>query len=725
MSREELIEKTDKAINELVYPKYDLQKAYNYYNGIRDADQFRYLEEMYGANVPTTLRFTPLIKKHVDVLVNEYISSPLHREIFCKDADTITNITREKQLFIAQGLQKFLKNALHSYVTNFVSDKPTNDSLIEKEIQDVVEGLDSSFISNYELAAQDVITYIEQSRETDLITNISNLALDLFITGYGFYKVKRSSSGTNIKIDVTSPLNTFIDRNYESPYVKDSYRAVVRHWKTKQQILNEYGKEMTKSDIELLKQKWDSLYDNAIYYMYLAKGNNMPITNGIQAGYEVTPGYPDINRGMTKELIPVYEVEWLETDDDYVMQRYETIRIGEEIYILRGKDEKVIRSKSNPSYCHLNLNGMYLLNRSYKPYSIVLACASLQDQYDLLNFYKENLIASSGTVGDWIDYTLIPAQLGAELPERLMKWISLKKQGIAVLDTSQEGVSESPLNTIFNGYDNTVKAEAIQAIQVAIESVEQTASSITGVFRERLNRIEARDAVSNIKVGQNNSYIVTKHNTRQMDMIVCELLLDCLNLAKVVWKKGLTGVIVLGDKKQRTFTALPEYFTLTDFDIRIIDSADVARDIESIKQVIPEFVKSGGLPADIIVEALTVKNIPQLKEKIRKALEKQKKEGNQIQQYQQQIEELQKQIKDVTGELQKAQSQLQALNKEKLENDRREADMKYKIEQFKAETDRKYKTIMAEEAKKRTEVEINQLTDGNPFNDKVKQIGTR
>jgi hypothetical protein len=33
-----------------------------------------------------------------------------------------------------------------------------------------------------------------------------------------------------------------------------------------------------------------------------------------------------------------------------------------------------------------------------------------------------------------------------------------------------------------------------------------------------------------------------------MDLIVNEILLDCLNLAKVVWKKGLTGVIVLGDK---------------------------------------------------------------------------------------------------------------------------------------------------------------------------------
>ena len=44
MTNDELIEKTDKAISELVIPKYELQKAYNYYNGVRDAEQFRYLE---------------------------------------------------------------------------------------------------------------------------------------------------------------------------------------------------------------------------------------------------------------------------------------------------------------------------------------------------------------------------------------------------------------------------------------------------------------------------------------------------------------------------------------------------------------------------------------------------------------------------------------------------------------------------------------------------------
>jgi hypothetical protein len=33
-----------------------------------------------------------------------------------------------------------------------------------------------------------------------------------------------------------------------------------------------------------------------------------------------------------------------------------------------------------------------------------------------------------------------------------------------------------------------------------------------------------------------------------MDLIVCEMLLDSLNQAKIAYKKGLTGTIILGDK---------------------------------------------------------------------------------------------------------------------------------------------------------------------------------
>ena len=688
MTKDELIEKTDRAINELVHAKYDLQKAYNYYNGIRDADQFRYLEEVYGANTPTTLHFTPLIKKHIDALIGEYLGTPIIPKVSCKDSDTISNIDREKQLKIASELSRYLQKHLKNSLLNFVNGRNINDGLVEQQLKRIIEDINNTFVSEYEIAAQDVIEYIMQSRDTDIMTVLRDLLLDLLITGYAFYKVEPTVGNNDIKIRVLSPLNTFIDRNFESPYVKNSYRVVVRSWLTKGQILNKYGKDMSAADRKLLDEKWDSIYDTAMYYIRMGETNGLPVTDGIQAGTEVTPGYPDNREGIWHELVPVYEVEWLETDKNFFMQRYETLRIGEEIYILKGKSDKVMRSKSNPSYCGLS---------------------------------------NSGTVGDWIDLTLIPEKLGVNLPERLVKWQALKKQGLGVLDSSQEGriqAGQSPLNTIFNGFDNTVKEQAIKAIQLAIDSIEQTASSITGVFRERLNGIEQRDAVTNVKIGQNNSFIITKQYYHQMDLIVNEMLLDCLNLAKVVFKNGLKGTIILGDKYQRVFTALPEYFTLTDHDVRILTSSEIARDLEQIKAILPEFVKSGGLPPDIIIEAITCKSIPDLKYKIKKAMRIQKDENNQIAQLTQQVEELQKQLQDASQQLDKSQKQIESLNQAKLQLEQQEIQMKYQIEWYKANTDREYKEATAEEQRRRTDAEIQQMYDGNPFNDKVRQIGS-
>lgn len=725
MIKDELIDKTDKAISELVYPKYDLQKAYNYYNGIRDEDQFRYLEEIYGTNTPTTLHFTPLIKKHVDALIGEYLGTPIIPKIFCKDSETINNIDREKQLKVSLELHRYLTAHLKNSLLNFIDGKNINDGLVEQQLRQIVEDINNSFVSEYEIAAQNVIEYIMQSRDTDIITVLRDLLLDLLITGYAFYKVEPTIGNNNIKIRALNPLNTFVDRNFESPYIKNSYRVVVRSWMTKSQVLNKYGKQMSADDRKLLEDKWESVYDNAMYYVRLNDNSKVPATDGLLAGVEVTPGYPDNTKGVSHELVPVYEVEWLETDNDFVMQRYETVRIGEEIYILNGKNDKVIRSKSNPDYCNLSVNGIYFLNRGTKPYSLVLACAHLQDQFDLLHFYRDNLIASSGTVGDWVDLALIPEKLGVNLPERLLKWQSLKKQGLGVLDSSQEGriaSGQAALNTIFNGFDNTVKEQAINAIQVAINSIEQTTSSITGVFRERLNGIEQRDAVTNVKIGQNNSFIITKQYYHQMDLIVNEMLLDCLNLAKIVFKNGLTGTLILGDKFQKIFTALPEYFTLTDHDIRIITSTEIVKDIEAIKSIIPEFVKSGGLPPDIIIEAITSKSIPDLKHKIKRAMKVQKDENNQIQQLSQQIEQLQKQLQDTSNQLQKSQDEVARLNQSKLQLEYQDMQMKYQIEWYKARTERDYKEATTEEQKRRTEVEILQLTDGNPYNDKIRNL---
>ena len=724
MKNELLVEKTDKAIQELVRDKIKLQKYYNYYNCKRDPEQFKFLEENYGLGQPTAIEFIPLIRKHIDALVGEYLDTPILPKVSCKDTKTINNIYREKQLHIAAECNKLLQNNLKNNLLRLLGSKDMIDLNIKEQMDKLIEDIDENFISEYEIAAQNIVEYIIQSRNIDLLSKLKQLFTDLLIAGYNSYRV----TGTkNIEIECLDPRNVFPDLNPNSQYLKDSYRVVIRTFLTRNQILNKYGKELSKENVSKIKSMWrEHLYNYNSYIVRMPEHQGVPATDGIRAGEEVTPGWPDeiVYPRYDDTFIPVYEVEWIETDKDFKMQRYNTIRIGEEIYILRGIDEKAIRTQDDPSKVTLSVNGIYITNRSKEPFSLMGACMSLQDKYDISIFYRDKLIANSGSVGDWINMPTLPAFLGSNMEERIVKWLAYKKMGVGLMDTSQEGqlnTGQAPLNTLVNGFDDTIKVQAVQAIQLVIDSIEQTASSITGVFRERLNGIQQRDAVTNVQVGINNSFTVTKHWQFSMAKCTEEILIDALNRAKIVYNKGLTGTLILG-KLQKIFTALPKYFTVTDHDIHIITSSEIVKEMEQIKAIVPEFVKGGIVTPDIIVDIMTSKSLTEMKVAVKKAIKQQRQENNQIQQLTQQNEQLQQQLQQMQQQLQQAQNKVEQLNEAKLQIEREKIQMQYQIDDYKAKTERTFKENQAENDTKRTEIELMQLYDGNPYNDKVRNI---
>lgn len=729
-TRQDLIDKTNQAIAELVYQKSDLQKAYNYYNGKRDPEQYKYLEENYGIGSPTKVEFVPLIRKHIDALVGEFLGTPIIPKVSCKDKDTISKITREKELEIQLHTMTFLKERLHNKLLAFIqsgSGQALTDDTVGQELEKLQEEFNKSFISSFEIAAQNVIEYIMQSRTTDIYTKLKQLFIDILVSGYSFYRVGKSSKETNVIVEVLDPRNSFPDRNYESPYVKDSHRFVYRRYLTRTQILNRYGKNLTKKEIDEILDYWETnTLDSNTYFVRNAAHVGIPATDGILAGIEVTPGFPDgLNKRWYRDLIPVYEVEWIETDKNFVMHRQSTVRIGDELFIINDEDEDVIRSSDNPDVCSLSVNGVYFLNRSGEPYSLMKTCMSLQDKYDCLMYYRDVLIANSGTSGDWVDLSLLPTALGVSMPERLKKFIAYKKSGIAPIDTSQEGRlsgGQASPNTIFSGYDDTIKAQAVQAIQLAIDSIEQTASSITGVFRERLNGIEQRDAVTNIKQGAQNSFIITKQYYQQMDLIVAEILIDCLNTSKIVFKKGLTGTLILGDKQQRIFTALPEKFTVTDYDIHITTTTDTLKDLEMLKQTIPQMIQSQIIGPDLAIDAIISKSLPDLKYKFEMAIKKKEAENSQIQQLSQQLEQMKQQLDQAQKQIQEQEKQIKQFDQQKMQLEQEKIKMENQVAWFEAKTERDYKEAMAEIENKRTEIELLQLHDGNPYNDKIREV---
>ena len=733
MNVDKEIQHIDSAIDELVYDKAALRMAYNYYHAKRDANQFKHIEENYGIGVPTEVTFNPLVRPHIDRLVGEYIGLSQDLKITCKDDETLSNIMRDKQIKINLELHNYLKRYINNNIISpLINNKESNlDPFVEKEMQKIVDDIKESYVSEYEITAQNMLTYFKQSRNIDLMNKMESLMIDMCVSGTAYYRVRPSLSGDNIRFEVSNPLDTFVEKNPNSNYLADSRRAVIRKYMSVEDIIAEYYNDLKDEHIKILKD-WkasEGAAENSNFVYVRGSSANKSVWDknhkNILGGLEVHPLW-DGDSNVTKlnhNLIIVYDVEWIEVDYKTGIQtRHEGTKIGDNIYITRGEVEDVVRTKDAPNKCRLSINGLFFLDKNGEPNSIILKTIDLQNRYDLLSFYKDNLIASSGTVGDWLDLAYVPQVLGVDLPERLQKWLAYKKQGLGLIDSSQEGAQM--MNTIFNGYDDTIKAQSIQAIELAMQSIQHQVSMITGVLPEAMAQYEQRDAVSNVQLGVKTTMLLTKQLFKAMDVLYKEANYDMLNLSKLVWPNGMTGTIVLGNKAQ-IFTALPEYYTVTDFDVHIEDSAKSFQDVQSLKAISGELVRGGAADLNDVTNIMTASSMTELKRNIDRSIAKKKAENDmlnqmqqQIQQYEQSMQEMQRNLRAMQQENAQLQKQVESNNQMKMQM---EAE-RIAIERERVRNDKEYNDKAIEVKQQQVQAQVAQIYDANPYNDKIKNV---
>ena len=230
MNKQLEIEKINSCISDLVYEKTQLKKAYNYYHCVRDPEQFRHLEENYGIGTPTSVGFTPLIKKHIDVLVGEYLELDPDLQVTCKDEKTVTNIMRDKQLKIHSEVYKFFAEKLQNAILQVFQEgkEVLNDPYYSAEVERIKKDISKSYVSEYEKAAQNILNYIKYSRDLDIKNKMREVITDLLIGGLAYYKTSPSESNSNLNLEILNPVDTFIERNNNAFYLNRSPRAVAR-----------------------------------------------------------------------------------------------------------------------------------------------------------------------------------------------------------------------------------------------------------------------------------------------------------------------------------------------------------------------------------------------------------------------------------------------------------------------------------------------------------------
>ena len=382
---------TDYICNSLIIDKDHLRKAYNYYNGVIDKDQYRAIEENNGVGSPTSVEFIPLIKRHVDALIGRHLQTRVTPKITCKDKETLSNIHRQKQLKIKELELNAITESLHNNIVySFMTPeekqqkKAPVDVASDQALKKLKDDFEKNFISEYELSAQYMLKFLSQNKSIDLDNKKKILMLDLLVAGECFYKTTIPEIGETPDIEVLNPIDVFYEKNVNSPYVKDSTRAVVRRYMNKQQIISKYGNRLSKEDIERIDTQIRVGTDYSSNVIYVRSSNGSIVSNtGVASSESFYDN--DISR-IYNSYYPVYEVEWLtntEVEEGekkfFRTDRYEAIRIGNDIYIDLGKSENVIRSIEHPNRCSLSINGMSYSDRNGKPFSLVIATMPLQD----------------------------------------------------------------------------------------------------------------------------------------------------------------------------------------------------------------------------------------------------------------------------------------------------------------------------------------------------------
>lgn len=719
-----LIQTIDKCIGALVRDKDYLVKAYNYYHGVRDKEQYSYLEDTFGIDAATSITMVPLIRRHINFLVGKLLGSKINTIISCTDKGTIEEMQKEKADGVKQYDRELLKGALFNNIKISQGEKP------EQQIQDDIELLRSNFSkkfrTNYEQAAQHILKIIKESPEIDLTEKRERLFTDLLITGTCYYRVKSYHDNAMPEIEVLNPLEVFVEKNRNSRSIKYSNRAVIRRRMPLHEVLNKYGHHLTPSQRASLGEVRDHGMPEQVYWNP-GEGSGL-ISNYIESIAPYTDG--NYLEGFTSQnLLTVYEVEWLVSNPvkegrkivSYRVDRYRGVKIGSDIYIDMGIDETAVRTVSDPGKCGLSINGLSYADRNGRPYSLVLACANLQDRYDLLNFMQEYLISTSGVKGQIVNVSTIPLHLGDTPEERIVASMVMRKQGTYLIDTAAEG-DMSGLNTTFNGYDDTVDPNSINAIAIAMQHIEKTCSSITGVYEENLQGIEQRDAVANVRVGIENSNVITKPLYQTINTVTRDLILDAMNVFKQSFSKGYVGTMLLNQETVETINLDPKYYTLTDYGVFVVDSDEANTKLDNMKKLAPEFIKTGSVGIDIITKIINSDSIEEINSIVDEATSIKQQASQQLQQAQQQMEQGQNTISQLERELQQLRSQLEAKEKKDSELKKYEVTEKFKIERDKLDLQREVMIKDIEVKKSRTELEKLQIFDNNPYNDKIKNI---
>jgi len=713
--------------------KDDMKILYDYYNGVIDEADYKYVLKPYGKsrkNFPSEMRNYPIIKPIIDLLLGEKSKRPLNYTVTVQNSDAITMKEQQKSEAIAQNLrQKFLQEvqAMGVDIGANMDEIPT-----PKHIADMFE---LNYIDNRAVLGQQAMNYIMQEQE--VYDKIQKAWFHYLVTGECY--THRGVRNNEPYYEVLNPLDVDYDLDPDLEFVEDGDWALVRKYVHASTVIDAYYESLSEQEILELEEPRHSETDVSFLYASSSGKDENAYRNRL---IEVVNVYWKSRKriGFLTYLDPeTGEFEEIEVADGFRMpaeikdlggklefkwvnEVWEGTRIDGRIYVNINPILNQRLSLENPSKCKLPINGRRYSDINSRNISLVKLGIPYQLNYNIYKYRLELAIARSKDIIAQFDINMIPKKWDMD---KFMYYV--EGTGIAWVDYNKEGIQLNPQHQ--SVMDMSIKT--ISQYITLLDSILVEWEKISGVSRQRQGEIGAYEGKASSQQAILQSSHITEDLFRKFERMEQRDFQALLDYSKEAWLAGKRGMFVLPDGTTDFLDIDSFDYMESNFGLFVSDAGKDQEKLQNIKGLTQAMMQNGAKPGDI-AEMLDSDSFTQIKKNLKLAdkanaeLEQAQQEAQQ-QMQQQQLEAQQVQLeadmierekdrqKDIEIALIAAESKDQtdanSLNLEKMIQDfelkKRELDIKEQALQLKMQGDMESNAVKREDIASKKEIANN------------------
>ena len=635
-----------------------LKTLYDYYNGVIDDADYRYVLKPYGKtrdNFPSKMRNYPIIKPIIDLLLGEKSKRPLNYTVTVQNSDAISIKEQAKMELLLKNYQQQFVNQL-----NAVGEDTGIESEEVELPEHIAQMFENTYVDNRAIKGQQAVNYIMQSQE--LYDKFQKAWFHFLVSGEVY--TWRGVKGGEPHYDILNPLDVDYDMDPDIDFVEDGDWALVRKYVHASTIVDHYRDYLDDSQILRLEEPENASMDSYLtvssraddremYRERLIEVVNVYWKSRKKIGFLV---YEDPDTGSIEEvevkegfkLPKEFKEAGAELQWEWINEVWEGTRIDGNMYIKMEPLENQRTSMDNPSKCKLPINGRKYSDLNSRNISLVSLGIPYQLNYNIYKYRLELSIAKSKDIVAQFDINMIPKKWDLD---KFMYYV--EGTGIAWVDYNKEGIQLSPQHQ--SVLDMSIKT--IEQYITLLESIMIEWEKVSGVNRQRQGMVGAYEGKATSQQAIVQSSHITEDIFRKFSRLEQRDLQAMLDYSKEAWIAGKKGMYVMSDGTTEFLDLDSMDHMEAEYGIFVSDSGKDQDKLDILKQLSQSMVQNG-VPASTIAEMVDADNFSQIKEKIKQA-------ENQQQQLQQAQSEAEQQAKQQELQLKAQELENENMNKEK------------------------------------------------------------